>query len=173
VKKILLIDDHAVFRRGLKSILTDFFKDLSIWEAGNSAQAEELIEKENYDFIILDINLPGRGGLELLKDIKKKDVKIPVLLLSMYPECQFAVRGFKAGASGYLCKESAPEELVIAIKSIMDGLYYISPSALRLITNGLKEDSEKPLHQKLSNREYQVLCLIATGKTVSQIAEDY
>jgi two-component system, NarL family, invasion response regulator UvrY len=172
VKRVLLIDDHAILRRGLKLILNDYFKNITILEASDSIRAEVLIEKENLDLIILDINIPGRGGLDLLADIKRKNSTTPVLLLSMYPECQFAVRGFRAGASGYLCKESAPEELISAINTIMNGQHYISPSGLKVITEGLKENSDKPSHHKLSNREYQVFCMIAKGKTVSQIADE-
>ena len=172
MKKVLLIDDHALLRRGIKSILKDNYPGISISEAGNSAQAETVIGKHNWDLIILDINLPGRGGLDLLKDIKKRDNNIPVLLLSMYPEVQFAVRGFKAGAAGYLCKDSAPEDLIAAINRIKNGNYFISPSAVKFLTESLTEDSDLPPHQKLSDREYQVFCMLASGKTVSKVAEE-
>jgi two-component system invasion response regulator UvrY len=172
MKNVLLIDDHALLRRGIKSILRDNYPGIDVSEAGTSSQAEEILEKEKWDMIILDINLPGRGGLDLLKDIKKRDHKIPVLLLSMYPECQFAVRGFRAGAAGYLCKDSAPEDLIAAINRIKGGTYFISPSAVKFLTECLNESPDVSPHQKLSDREYQIFLMIASGKTVSKIAEE-
>ncbi|MBC8096622.1 MAG: response regulator transcription factor [Akkermansiaceae bacterium] len=171
--KILLTDDHAVVRHGLKQILADEFKKATFGEARNAQEALTKIWNESWDVVVLDITMPGRSGLEVLREIKKSKPKLPVLVLSMHPEGQFAVRVLKRGASGYMTKESAPEELVGAIKKVMAGGRYVSNSlAEKLATYLSGGDGQKPPQEKLSDREFQVLRLIASGKIVSEIAKE-
>jgi two-component system invasion response regulator UvrY len=170
--RILIADDHAVVRRGLKEILVDAFGKLTVGEASNAAETLQLVRKQNWDLVILDISMPGRGGVDVLKEIKEQRPRLPVLILSMHPEDQYAVRAIKAGASGYLTKESASEELIQAIKKIREGRKYISASLAERLAFTLEKDSEKPPHEALSDREHQVLCMIASGKTVTEIAQE-
>ncbi len=170
--RILIADDHAVVRHGLKQILADQFKRAEFGEARNGQEVLNKVWKEKWDVVILDITMPGRGGLEILKEVKKARPKIPVLVLSMHPEDQFAVRVLKAGASGYMTKESAPEQLVEAIRKIVAGGRHISPSLAEIMAAYLTVKTEKPPHELLSNREFQVLRQIASGKTVSEIARE-
>src|SRR6185436_11169261 len=170
--KILIADDHAVVRRGLKQILADDLRDASFGEANTGQEALDKVWKDRWDAVILDITMPGRSGLEVLKEIKKSRPKLPVLVLSMHPEDQFAVRVLKAGASGYMTKESAPEELVGAIKKIVAGGRHVSPALAELMAAYLTMDTKRPAHELLSNREFQVMRQIASGKTVSQIARE-
>src|SRR5499426_2259307 len=141
--KILLADDHTVVRHGLKQILADEFKRSSFGEARNAQEALDLVWKENWDVVVLDITMPGRSGLEVLREIKKTRPKLPVLVLSMHPESQFAVRVLKRGASGYMTKESAAEELVGAIKKVLAGGRYISPSLAEKLANYVSDDAQK------------------------------
>jgi two-component system, NarL family, invasion response regulator UvrY len=161
-----------VVRHGLKQILADEFPKAEYGEARNGQEALNRVWKERWDVVILDITMPGRGGLEILKEIKKARPKLPVLVLSMHPEDQFAVRVLKAGASGYMTKESAPEELVGAIRKVLAGGRHISPSLAEIMATYLTVKTEKPPHELLSNREYQVLRQIASGRTVSEIARE-
>jgi DNA-binding NarL/FixJ family response regulator len=171
--KILLTDDHAVVRHGLKQILADEFKQATFGEARNAQEALNKVWKEKWDVVVLDITMPGRSGLEVLREIKKTKPKLPVLVLSMHPEGQFAVRVLKRGASGYMTKESAPEELVGAIKKVLAGGRYVSPSVAEKLANYLSGgEAQKSPQEKLSDREFQVLRLIASGKIVSEIAKD-
>jgi DNA-binding NarL/FixJ family response regulator len=170
--KILLADDHAVVRHGLKQILADEFKRATFAEAKNAQEALDLVWKENWDVVILDITMPGRSGLEVLREIKKSKPRLPVLVLSMHPENQFAVRVLKRGASGYMTKESAPNELVGAIKKVLAGGRYVSTSLAEKLATYVSTDSQKPPQELLSDREFQVLRLIASGKIVSEIAKD-
>jgi len=170
--RILIADDHAVVRHGLKQILADEFKRAEFGEARNGQEVLNRVWKERWDVIVLDITMPGRGGLEVLKEIKKSRPKVPVLVLSMHPEDQFAVRVLKAGASGYMTKETAPEELVGAIKKVVAGGRHISPSLGEIMAAYLTVKTDKPPHELLSNREFQVLRQIASGKTVSEIARE-
>ena len=158
-------------RHGLKQILADEFKRASFGEARNGQEVLDNIWKENWDVIVLDITMPGRSGLEVLKEIKKARPKMPVLVLSMHPEDQFAVRVLKSGASGYMTKESAPAELVGAVRKIMAGGRHISTSVAEIMASYLTLDNHRPPHEQLSNREFQVMRLIASGKTVSEIAK--
>jgi len=170
--KILITDDHAVVRKGLRQILADEFKKAAFAEAGNASEALDRIRKEAWDVVVLDITMPGRSGLEALKEIREARPKLPVLVLSMHPEDQFAVRVLKAGASGYMTKESAPEELVGAIKKVVAGGRYVSTALAEKMASYLAIDTPKPPHERLSDREFVVLRMIASGKTVSQIAEE-
>ena len=157
-------------RHGLKQILADEFKKADFGEARNGQEVLDFIWKENWDVVVLDITMPGRSGLEVLKEIKKARPRLPVLVLSMHPEDQFAVRVLKSGASGYMTKESAPNELVGAIRKIMAGGRHISTSVAEIMASYITLDSQRPPHEQLSNREFQVMRLIASGKTVSEIA---
>lgn len=170
--KILIADDHAVVRQGLKQILADEFKKADFGEAGTGQDALNRVWKDKWDVVILDITMPGRSGLEVLKEIKKSRPKLPVLVLSMHPEDQFAVRVLKAGASGYMTKESAPEELVGAIKKVLGGGRHVSAALAEIMAAYLTINTKKPPHELLSNREYQVMRLISSGKTVSQIGRE-
>jgi DNA-binding NarL/FixJ family response regulator len=172
--KVLIVDDHAVVRRGLQQILADTFDKPIIGEATNAEQALELIRKESWDVVVLDISMPGRSGLDAMKEIKKERPKLPVLVLSIHPEDQYATRVLTAGASGYLTKESAPDELVKAINKVLSGGKYVSTDlAERLAEDLQKEADGAPPHKRLSDREYEVLILIASGNTVSEIADKF
>jgi two-component system, NarL family, invasion response regulator UvrY len=168
--KILIADDHAIVRHGLKQILADEFKKANFGEARNGQEVLDSVWKQPWDVVVLDITMPGRSGLEVLKEIKKAKPKLPILVLSMHPEDQFAVRVLKSGASGYMTKESAPGELVGAVKKIMAGGRHISPSVAEIMASYITMDSKRPPHEQLSNREFQVMRMIASGKTVSEIA---
>jgi two-component system, NarL family, invasion response regulator UvrY len=167
--KILLADDHAVVRRGLKQILTDEFKNASYGEARNAQEALDLVWKQNWDVVVLDITMPGRSGLDVLQEIKRSKPRLPVLVLSMHPENQFAVRVLKSGASGYMTKESAPDELVGAVKRVLAGGRYVSNTLAENLAASLSVNQKAP-QEKLSDREFQVLRLIASGRMVSEIA---
>jgi two-component system invasion response regulator UvrY len=168
--RILIADDHPIVREGYKKILSDTPDMVVADEAENGQEVLNYIRKKNYDLILLDISMPGRSGLEILKELKNERPRLPVLILSIYPEEQYAVRAFRAGASGYLTKASAPNELMSAIRKISQGGRYISSSLAEQLTYYLDADAEKPLHETLSDREYQVMLMIASGKTVSEIA---
>lgn len=170
--RILIADDHAVVRQGLKQILAGAFKRASFGEAANSTQALERVWKETWDIVILDLTMPGRSGLEVLKEIKHAHPKLPVLMLSMHPEDQFAVRMLKAGASGYMTKESAPDELVGAVKKAIAGGRYVSARLAEKMALLLANDSPGAPHENLSDREFLILRLIASGKSVSIIARE-
>lgn len=168
--RILIVDDHAVVRQGLKQILSESFRAAVFGEAGNAQAALDMVWKNEWDVVILDISLPGRNGLEVLKDIKRTRPKLPVLILSMHPEDQFAVRVIRSGAAGYMTKESAPDELVGAIKKVLSGGRYVSPALAEKMVEYLDIDAEKQPHELLSDREFQVLRMIGEGKTVRDIA---
>ena len=170
--RILITEDHAVVRQGLKLILADHFKHAVFGEARNATEALARVWKEKWDVVVLDITMPGRSGLEVLKEIRRSRPRLPVLILSMHPEDQFAVRLFKAGAAGYLTKESAGEELVGAIKKVVGGGRYISPSLAERLASYLTIDVQKAPHERLSDREYLILRMIASGKQVGQIAKE-
>lgn len=170
--RILITEDHAVVREGLKLILADHFKKAVFGEARNATEALALVWKEKWDVVVLDITMPGRSGLEVLKEIKRSRPQLPVLILSMHPEDQFAVRLLKSGAAGYLTKESAGGELVCAIKKVVAGGRYISPSLAERIASYLTINVQKAPHERLSDREFLILRMIASGKQVSQIAKE-
>jgi two-component system invasion response regulator UvrY len=171
--KILIVDDHAVVRRGLQQIVLDQYEDIVFGEATNGQEALDVLSEQNWDVIVLDISMPGRSGLDVLKEIRKERPDIPVLVLSIHPEDQFAVRVLRAGASGYMTKETAPEELVTAIEKVMAGGTYVSSSFAELLAKDVqRDDGETTLHKRLSDREYEVMVMIASGKAVSQIADE-
>lgn len=169
--KILIADDHAIVREGLKQILSESPDLVVVAEASTGQEVLEKIGKNDLDLVVLDIAMPGRGGLDILKEIKSQRPKLSVLMLSMYPEEQYAVRVLKSGASGYLTKESAPDELVKAIRQISQGKKYISPSLAEKLAIDLEISPDRPAHETLSDREYQVMCMIASGKTLREIAD--
>lgn len=171
--KIIIADDHAIVRRGLKHIVLEEHSDANVCEAADSNGVLNLLRAEPFDVVVLDITMPGRDGLEVLKELKRDAPQVPVLMLSMHPEERFAVRALKAGASGYLTKESAPDELCVAIRKVLRGGKYISPSLAELLAESVGQaDQDSAASEILSDREYQVLRLIASGKTVSQVANE-
>ncbi|MCX7908673.1 MAG: response regulator transcription factor [Ignavibacteria bacterium] len=169
--KIIIADDHAVVRTGLKQIIESDPNLRVVGEASSGFELIEKIQEGHYDVVILDISMPGKDGLETLKEIKRIKPKLPVLIFTVYPEDQYAVRLLKAGASGYLNKECEPEALIEAIHRVAMGRKYVSENLAELLAQKLEDTSEVPLHELLSDREFQVLCLIASGKTIKEIAE--
>ena len=169
--KVLIADDHNLVRKGLKRILLDTEWIAAVDEAKDSQEAVLKVSSKEYDVVLLDISFPGRSGIDTLKQLRCLKPKLPVLILSMHPEEQYAVRSIRAGASGYLTKESAPEELIEAIRRVTTGRKYITSSLAERLAMGTEEQSEEPLHKSLSDREYQVMCMIGSGKTVKEIAE--
>jgi len=169
--KILIADDHAVVRKGVKQILMDDFPQALCGEAGNAHEVFELVKKEDWDILILDMSLPDKSGLDVLKELKIMKPKLPVFMLTVYPEEEYAVRVLKSGGVGYLTKDSIPEELVKAVVKILKGGKYVSPSLAEKLAYNLDQDTEKPLHETLSDREYQVMLMVASGKSLTEIAD--
>lgn len=171
---ILITDDHPIVRKGIRQILEDdqYERFGNIDEAGNGKELLEKLHSSHYDVVLLDISLPGRSGLELLGDIKKLKPEVSVIILSIYPEEQYALRALKLGASGYLTKASAPEELIVTVLKASQGERYISSALAEKIAFNLLENNEIPLHEKLSVRELEVVSLLAAGKTMSKIAAE-
>lgn len=170
--KVLITDDHAVLRRGLKQILEDGFGKIQFGDAANAGEAIANVAREHWDLVVLDITMPGRSGLDALKEIKALKPNMRVLVLSVHSEDQFAVRVLKAGASGFLNKDSAPEELVKAVRKVLAGGRYVSASLAENLAMKLDKPGDQLPHQTLSDREFQVLRMIGSGKTVSEIAEE-
>jgi len=169
--RILIADDHPLIREGFKKILREQ-PDLTIAkEARTGQEALDFALKEKLDIVLLDIGMPDKSGLEVLKELKIHHPKLPVLMLSMYPEDRFAIRAIRGGASGYITKESASEDLVLAIRKILAGGRYVSPALAEKLASDIQTPSTKSPHETLSDREFEILGLIASGKTVSQIAE--
>jgi len=168
--KILIADDHPIVRRGFQQILSGEADIIKVGEAQNSTEVLDLVRTQEWDAVILDITMPGRGGLDTLKELKRLYPALPVLMLSIHPEDQYAVRAFRAGAAGYMNKESAPDELIRAIRKITRGGKYVSPALAEKLAFIM--GAEPPSHDCLSDREYQVMLMIASGKTLSQIAEE-
>lgn len=169
--RILIADDHEVVRRGLRQILSET-SDMAVTDEASSG--EEVLDKvssKDFDVVLLDISMPGKSGLDVMKQLRNSRPHLPVLILSIYPEEQYAVRVLKAGASGYLTKESAPEELISAIRKVSSGRKYITPSLAEKLACQLDLTSERPLHETLSDREYQIMVMIASGKAVKNMAE--
>jgi two-component system, NarL family, invasion response regulator UvrY len=169
--RILICDDHTIVRKGLKQILSE---DPNLVVAGEAASGQECVEKlkkGGWDALVLDISLPDRSGLDVLKQVRSQYPRLPVLMLSMHAEEQYAVRVLRAGASGYLTKEAAPDQLITAIRKISKGGRYVSPTFAEVLAFDLAGDPQKPPHETLSDREFQVMCLLASGKAVKEIAE--
>jgi len=170
--RILVADDHAIVREGLKQILAEV-KDMVVRdEAASGQEALAKIRTGAFDVLLLDISMPGRSGLEILKEIKEARPKLPVLILSMHAEEQYAVRALRAGASGYLTKASAPEELIGAIRKVSSGRKYVSASLAEKLAGDLEVDTRRPPHESLSDREYQVMLMLAGGQSATEIAAE-
>lgn len=169
---VLIADDHSIVRQGLKQVLEQA-PDISV--VGEAANGQEVLDKVrdlDVDVVVLDISMPGRSGLDILADVKKQKPRVNVLILSMYSEDQFALRTLRAGASGYLTKRGAPEELVKAIRKVYTGGKYLTPSLAEQLAVHLEVHSNKPPHELLSDREFQVMRMIVSGKTVRKIADE-
>lgn len=170
--KILIADDHAIVRKGLVQILADSPDAVVVDEASDGVETLAKVDDGDFDLILLDISMPGRGGLDVLKELKSRKPGLPVLILSMHPEDQYAVRALRSGASGYLTKGSASDELLQAINKVLSGGKYISSSLAEKLADVLDNNAEKAPHENLSNREYQVMRMIGAGKTVTEIAAE-
>ncbi len=168
--KVIIADDHRIVRAGIKQIIEECPDMAKADEAGDGQELIDKVRKNSYDAILLDVAMPGRDGLDILKQLKAEKHPAPVLILSVYPEEQYAIRALKAGAAGYLTKATAPETLIEAIKKITGGKKYITESVAEHLADTIERDSEKPPHASLSDREFQILCKIASGKSVSAIA---
>jgi hypothetical protein len=170
--RILIADDHSIVRKGVRQILSEGFPDAEIDEV---ADAENLIKKvldKDWDVVLSDLSMPGRSGLDALPQIKQINPKLPVLIMSIHSEDHYAIRVLKAGASGYLSKDLAPEELLVAIKRVVSGKRYITPAVAEKLANIIENDDDKPLHENLSDREFAVFKLLAVGKSLTEIAEN-
>lgn len=172
MKRILLADDHPAIRNGTKAILSNEFSEVEFGEASNAIEIFRKIKEKDWDILILDMNMPGRNGLEVLQQLKDEKSGIPVLMFSMHPESQIAMRALRAGAAGYLAKDSAITELAEAVRQVMSGRKYITPSLAEQMAMHIENPLGKEPHEFLSDREYETLLLFAKGKTVSQIAEE-
>ncbi len=170
--RILIADDHAIVRQGLKQIVTETQDMVVAGEASNGQELLNKLKEEDYDVVVLDITMPGRNGVDVLRQLRSERPQLPVLMLSIHPEEQYALRALKAGASGYLTKESAPDELVAAIRKVSQGGKYVSSSLAEKLAFELETGHEQAPHEALSDREYQVMCMIASGKTVMEIAQE-
>jgi DNA-binding NarL/FixJ family response regulator len=170
--RILIADDHAVVRRGLRDILADAMPTASFAEAGDGDELLRLLAKNSQaGLVVLDVNMPGRTGLDVLRDLKKDYPRLPVIIMSVQAEDQYALRCLRAGASAYLNKDSAPEELAIAAKRVLTGNRYITPHQAETLFTALDEPAGKPLHESLSDREHEVMRMIASGIALKEIAE--
>ncbi|HEY6846269.1 MAG TPA: response regulator transcription factor [Terracidiphilus sp.] len=168
---ILIADDHAVVRRGLREIMADALPGADFFEAGNGDEVLSLLGKSQIAMLVLDINMPGRSGMDVLRDVKHTYPRLPVIILSCQPEEHYAVRCLRAGAAAYINKESATEELAMATKKIMTGGRYVSTSLAEKLIDSLDESVDKPLHESLSDREYEVMRMIAAGVPLTEIGE--
>lgn len=170
--EVLVVDDHTLIRKGLKQLLEDTDDIRVTGEAESGMQAVRMARTQHYDLILLDITLPDKYGIDILRQLKMQSPTLPVLILSMHPEEQYALRSIKAGASGYMSKQSAPSQLVTAIRQVASGRKYISSELAQQLANDLTQDKQQEVsHKILSNREYQTLCLMASGKSLSEMAD--
>ena len=170
--RILLVDDHAIFRAGLRQLLAVDMKEAEFGEAGNAQEAMKLVGEQHWDIAIFDIDMPGRSGLELLTDVKALRPELPVVLLSFHEEEEYAVRAFRSGAAGYICKEGPMSETLSAVRKVLGGGAFISPVVAEQMARGLGRYYNGPPHLELSNRQFEVLRLLAAGKRLSDIATD-
>lgn len=170
--KVLIADDHSVVREGLKHIVESRFKKVSFGEAVDGTAALEMIWKQEWDILLLDIHMPGRDGLEVLREIKKQRAKLPVLILSSSSEEEYGVRALRDGASGYLSKNAPEAELVLAINEALAGRVYVTPSVAQKLARAVAAPADKPPQEKLSDREYQVMKMLASGQTVKEVAAE-
>lgn len=167
--KILLVDDHLVVRQGLKQILADEFPATTFGEAANASEALQCVHAGKWDLVMLDLTLPGRGGMDVLAELKALQPRLPVLVLSMHPEAEFAVRVIKSGAAGYLTKQSVAEELVAAVRKVISGGRYITNSLAEKLAAEVTLGTVRPAHEELSSREFQTMQLLAAGQSVKEI----
>ena len=170
--RILLVDDHAVVRRGVRDILTESLGKVTFGEAAKPSEAIEQLQTSDWDVVVLDISLPGRGGLDALREIKRLRPTVPVLVLSMHAEDHYALRALRAGAAGYVNKDSAAEDLAGAVRKVLAGGTHVSPTLAETLAKSLRIDSSRPAHERLSDRELEVLRALAAGKTVKEIGVD-
>jgi len=170
--RVLIADDHAVFRCGLKETIGELFPKVTFGEAKTAQETVECVRRQDWEIVILDISMPGKSGLDILDDMRRLRPKLPVLFLSMHPEEQYARRALKSGAAGYLTKDSIPEELKEAVRRILTGGRYVSATLAERLAFDLRKGADTPLHELLSTREFQVLRMIASGKSVKEIAND-
>ncbi|MFW6113720.1 MAG: response regulator [Actinomycetota bacterium] len=170
--EILIVDDHPIVRQGLRQVLAEETDMRVCAELESAAELMRQVREKRGDVVLLDITLPDRNGLDVLKDMKAVYPELPVLILSMHPEDQYAIRALKAGASGYINKKSAAGELVKAIRKAVAGGRYVSSTLAEKLAVGVGNDKERPLHEYLSDREFQVLCMIASGRKYKEIAEE-
>ncbi len=168
--RILLVDDHFIVRQGMKELLTHAFEEAVFGEARSAEEAQPLVRTQPWDVAIVDISLPGQSGLAFVKHLKQKQPRLPVLVFSMHAEDFYAVRALKAGADGYVMKDAEARELVTAVKRVLQGRKYVSGSLAEKLAVEVQVESPKPLHESLSEREFEVFRLLASGKTISQIA---
>ena len=169
---ILIADDQTLFREGLKLIISETSDMIVADEAGNGEEVLEKILKNNYDILLLDITMPGKSGLDVLKQLKIIKPKLPVIMLSMHPEEHYAIRALKSGASGYLTKESTSGELITAVRKVLEGRKYVSISVAEQLADDITNSSHEKLHKTLSDREFQVMCMIAKGKKMKEISKE-
>lgn len=170
--KILIADDHPIVRKGLKDTLTEGFPRVTFGEAETAQEAVQKVARDDWDIVILDISMPGKSGLDILDELHRLRPKLPILLLSMHPEGQYARRALRSGAAGYLTKDSVAEELKEAVKKVQAGGRYVSPSMAETLAFDLRRRADVPAHELLSDREFQVLRMLASGKTVKQISDE-
>jgi two-component system invasion response regulator UvrY len=170
--KVLIVDDHAIVRRGMISLLQEHFKEVEIGEAADAKDGLEAVQREKWDLAVVDISMPGRGGLELIQDIKRESPALPVLVVSSQPEEDYALRALKSGAAGYVSKQSAPDILVTAVQRVLSGRRFITATLAERLAGALAGDNPVHSHETLSNRELQVLQFIASGKTIKEISAD-
>ncbi len=170
--RILIADDHPIVRQGLRQIIAEISDMVVADEASNGWEVLSKARASYYDVVLLDISMPGIHGIDIIRQLKNKRPRLPILILSIHPEEQYAVPALRAGASGYLTKESIPDELVAAIRKVSMGGKYVSSSLAEKLASDLETSDEQPAHKTLSDREYQVMCMVASGKTVTEIAQE-
>lgn len=170
--RILIVDDHAILRAGLKTLLSEYPDMAVTGEAGSGAEAVQMVQQADYDIVLLDVTMPEMNGVDALKQIRRYRPSLPVLMLSMHPEEQYAINLLRSGASGYVPKEGAPEQLVNAIQTVVQGRRYVSPAVANLLAADIGGDANKPPHATLSEREFQIFCKLAGGQAVSEIGAD-
>ncbi len=170
--KVLVVDDHAIVREGWRQLLGETDDIRVEGEAANAGEAFDAVNRERWDVVVTDLTMPGKSGIDLLKDIRRLHPKLPVLVLSVHAEEQYGLRALRAGATGYLSKEAAPNELVTAVRRVCNGGRYVSPTMAELLAFRLDENLDAPPHEALSDREYQVLCLMGMGKSGADIAAE-
>ena len=170
--RILIADDHQIVRAGLKNLLSEYKEFTVAGEAGSGAETVKMVRASDWDLVLLDITMPDMNGVDTLQQIKRSKPDLPVLILSMHPEDQYAVNLLRAGANGYVCKECAPEQLIGAIRTVVAGRRYVSPALGDQLAGDLSGDTQKAMHTELSEREFQVFCKLAAGQAVSEIANE-